>query len=90
MVPHVYRDHGCLGFLALKYHPKNQLNIHFIQTLVWPKKTGRACANVVSILTGATKSRFSHICSSVMPYPNDTKVTVELASMQGKPNQKVR
>ena len=37
----------------------------------------RACANGVSILTGTTKSRFLHIRSSVMFYPNGTKFTVE-------------
>ena len=26
----VYRDHKGLGFLAPKYHPKNQLNIYFM------------------------------------------------------------
>ena len=30
----------------------------------------RVRTNGVSILTGTTKSRFSHICSSVMPHPN--------------------
>ena len=42
-----------------------------------------ARANGVSILTGATKLRFSRIRSSVIPYPNGTKFTVELASTQG-------
>jgi len=45
-----------------------------------------ARTNVVSILTGPTKSRFSHVRSSVIPYPNGTKFTVELASTQGKPD----
>ena len=45
-------------------------------------------ANVVSILTGTTKSRFSRICSSVMAYPNGIKFTVELASMKGRPRFK--
>ena len=47
-----------------------------------------ARANVVSILTGTTKSRFSRIRSSVIPYPNGTKFTVELASTQGRPDFK--
>ena len=47
-----------------------------------------ACANGVSILTGTTKSRFSRIRSSVIPYPNGTKFTVELASTQGRPDFK--
>ena len=51
-----------------------------------PRKRG-AC-NGVSILTGTTKSRFSRICSSVIPYPNGTKFTVELASTQGRPDFK--
>jgi len=38
-----------------------------------------ACANGVNILTGTTKLRFSRIRSSVIPYPNGTKFTVELA-----------
>jgi len=47
-----------------------------------------AHANEVSILTGNTKLRFSHICHSVMPYPNETKFNVELASTQGRPDFK--
>jgi len=47
-------------------------------------------ANGVSILTGTTKSRFSHLCSSVIPHPNDTKFTVELASTQGRPDFKFK
>ena len=39
----------------------------------------------VHILAGTLKLRFSHIHSSVMPYPNGTKFTVELASVQGTP-----
>jgi len=46
-----------------------------------PRK--RARTNGVSILAGTGKSQFSHIRSSVMPYPNSTKFTVELASTQG-------
>ena len=38
----------------------------------------------VSILTGTTKSWFTRIRSSVMPYPNETKFTGELAPMQGR------
>ena len=47
-----------------------------------------APANRVSELTGKTKLQFSHIRSSVMPYPNDTKITVELASNQRRPHGK--
>ena len=47
-----------------------------------------ACTNIVSILTGTTKSRFSRIRNSVIPYPNGTKFTVELASTQGRPDFK--
>ena len=43
-----------------------------------------AYANGVSILTGTTQLRFSHICSSMMAYPNGTKFTMELASMKGR------
>ena len=43
-----------------------------------------ARANGVSILTATTKSRFSRIRSSVIPHPNGTKFTVELASTQGE------
>jgi len=43
-------------------------------------------ANGVSILTGTTKSRFSHIRRSVMSSSNDTKFTVELASTQRRPH----
>jgi len=47
-----------------------------------------ACANGVSILTGTTKSQFSRIRRTVIPHPNDTKFTVELASTQGRPDFK--
>jgi len=47
-----------------------------------------ACANEVSILTGTTNLQFSRICSSVIPYPNDIKFIVELASTQGTPQFK--
>ena len=40
----------------------------------------RVCVNGVSILIGTTKSQFLCIHSSVIPYPNGTKFTVELAS----------
>ena len=36
----------------------------------------RAYANRLSILTGTTKLRFSRICSSVMSYPNGTKISL--------------
>jgi len=48
-----------------------------------------ARANGVSILTGTTKSRFLRICSSVIPHPNGTKFTMELASTQGRPDFKL-
>jgi len=47
-----------------------------------------AHANEVSILTGTTKSRFSRICSYVIPYLNGTKFAVKLASTQGRPDFK--
>ena len=47
-----------------------------------------ACANVLSILTGTTKSRFSRIHSSVIPCPNGTKFNVELAATKGRPDFK--
>ena len=43
-----------------------------------------ARANVVSILTGTTKLRFSCIYSSVMYYPNFTYFTLEVPSTQGR------
>ena len=47
-----------------------------------------ASANRVSILTETTKLRFSRIRSSVIPHPNGTKFTVELASTRGRPDFK--
>jgi len=44
--------------------------------------------NRVSILTGTIKLRFSHICSSVLPYPNGTKFAAKLASTQHISNLK--
>ena len=38
----------------------------------------------IIILTRTTKSRFSCICSSMMPYMNGTYFTVEVASTQGR------
>jgi len=74
---------------------KMYVRINLVQCCVdWSSHTVVCCVakenwtqtNGVSILTGATKSRFSHICSSMIPYPNDTKFTVELASTQGRPH----
>jgi len=42
------------------------------------------CANYVSILTGATKSRFSRIRNSMIFYPKNTKVAVEVPAYQGR------
>jgi len=51
-----------------------------------PRK--RTCANGVSILTGTTKLQFLHIRSSMVPYPNGNKFTVELAYIQVSPHSK--
>ena len=48
----------------------------------------RARANGVSILTRKSKSQFSRIRNSVMPYPNSTKFITELASTEGRPQFK--
>ena len=48
----------------------------------------RARPNGVSIFTGTTKSQFSRIRGSIMPYSNGTKFTVELASSKGRPHFK--
>ena len=40
--------------------------------------------NYVSILTGTTKSRISHILNSMVFYPKNTKVAVELPVYQGR------
>jgi len=74
-------------FLHFIIYPLNCLESkHTIVCRAAQENGGRA--NGVSILTGTTKSRFSRICHSVIPYPNGTKSTVELASTQGKPGFK--
>ena len=45
-----------------------------------PKKP--AC-HTVSILTGRKKSQFSHLCSSVIPYPIGTKFAREVPASKG-------
>ena len=45
-----------------------------------------ARASGVSILTGTINSKFSHICSSVMPDPNSIKL--EVPSTQGRLHSK--
>jgi len=42
----------------------------------------------VSILAGRTKSRFSHILNSVIIYPMDDKVAVEVPTYKGRLNIK--
>ena len=37
----------------------------------------------VSILTGRKKTQFSHLCSSVIPYPIGTKFTREVPASKG-------
>ena len=44
--------------------------------------------NTVSILTGRTKSQFSHLFSSMMSLQNGTKFIVEVTSMPGRPQLK--
>ena len=47
---------------------------------MWPKKP--AC-HTVSILTGRKKMQFSHICSSVIPYPIGTKFATQVPASYG-------
>ena len=48
----------------------------------------RAHANYVSILTGTKKSWFSRVCNSMIFYPKNTKVAVEVPAYQGKVHTK--
>ena len=41
------------------------------------------CATPVSILTGRTKTSFSHLCISVITYPIVTKLATQLPASQG-------
>ena len=50
-----------------------------------PKKPAR---HTVSILTGRKKTSFSHLCSSVIPYPIGTKFATELPASQGSLHSK--
>ena len=45
-----------------------------------PKKPAR---HTVSILTGRKKTQFSHLCSSVIPYPIGTKFAREVPASKG-------
>ena len=47
-----------------------------------------ARASYVSILTGITKSRFSHIRNSMIFYPKNTKAAVEVPAYQGRQHTK--
>ena len=45
-----------------------------------PKKSAR---HTVSILTGRKKTQFSHLCSSVIPYPIGTKFARQVPASKG-------
>ena len=45
-----------------------------------PKKPAR---HTVSILTGRKKTQFSHLCSSVIPYPIGTKIATDVPASYG-------
>ena len=45
-----------------------------------PKKPAR---HTVSILTGRKKTQFSHLCSSVIPYPIGTKFATDVPASYG-------
>ena len=51
-----------------------------------PKKPAR---HTVSILTGRTKTSFSHLCISVITYPIGTKLATELPASQGSLHSKL-
>ena len=69
---------------------KNVLYQDMWWCVVWPKKMGHAHTSYVSILTGTTKSQFSHIRSSVIFYPIDTKCVVEVPAFLGRLHTKFR
>ena len=46
-----------------------------------PKKPAR---HTVSILTGRKKTQFSHLCSSVIPYPIGTKFATDVLASYGR------
>ena len=47
---------------------------------MWPKKPAR---HTVSILTGRKKTQFSHLCSSVIPYPIRTRFVTDVPASYG-------
>ena len=51
-----------------------------------PKKSAR---HTVSILTGRKKTQYSHLCSSVIPYPIGTKFAREVSASKGSLHTKV-
>ena len=74
--------------LYLSYHPQYKFNMFQASRHTYgsvscsPRKRG---TNKQSEYIGRNKkSWFSRIHSSVIPYPNDTKFTAELASTQGR------
>ena len=50
------------------------------QCVVRPKKRAR---HTVSILTGRKKMQFSHLCSSVIPYPIGTTFATDVSASYG-------
>ena len=53
--------------------------------VVRPKKPAR---HTVSILTERKKTQFSHLCSSVIPYPIGTKFATDVPASYGSPHTK--
>ena len=67
----------------LTYLPWNSVNL--IDQDTQPKKPAR---HTVSIFTGRKKTRFSHLCSSMIPYPIGTSLTTEEPARQATPHTK--
>ena len=65
----------CFLFVNFKYIYQDTRSC-----VVRPKKPAR---HTVSILTGRKKTQFSHLCSSVIPYPIGTKFSTDVPASYG-------
>ena len=75
---------GTVGFLVtvLLYY-KGTIYIYISRHTVVCRAAQEAAVPPMSILTGRKKMQFSHLCSSVIPYPIGTKFAREVPASKG-------
>ena len=77
---HVFQHEFFQNMNYADFHSVGQISRHTV--VCRETQENRVHANYMSILTGTTKSRFSHIRNSMVFYPKNTKVTVEVPTYQ--------